>query len=292
MALLLDIAVVLIPVVTCIVGYVKGFRKYIIGLIAAVAATVGASFISDALAGPVYDRYMHENVKTHVMRAIEDADPKQIVMDKLKERGYGQYFTENEIGSVVEKGGDITENVSVLLRSKGFGSEDIDGVNREIDSYLDDELPETIDSQMEKAGLSGYIESIDMSSEDMRECVTRIATQSKEDAADFIVEKAVSPILIGVIRCLLFAIIYLVLILLFKLIIMISGVLDRESGEKAADRFAGLALGAVKGLLYCMVIAWALSVFCRATKDSLTVFNSGMMEQSFLFRYFFDFFYG
>ena len=31
MALLLDIAVVLIPVVTCIVGYVKGFRKYIIG---------------------------------------------------------------------------------------------------------------------------------------------------------------------------------------------------------------------------------------------------------------------
>ncbi|ADU21452.1 CvpA family protein [Ruminococcus albus] len=292
MALLLDIAVMLIMVVTCIAGYIKGFRRYIVGMIAAVIATVGASVFSEALAEPVYDRYMHDRVKTHVMRAIEDADPKQVVMDKLAERGYGQYFTEDEIGEAVQKGGDITDNVSGLMKSKGLGDEAVGDVDREIDSYFDNELPEEIGRQLDKAGYSGYFDRIKISSEDMHECVKRAATQSREDAADFIVEKAVSPLFIGMIRCLLFVITYLVLILLIKLITAIAGALDGEGEEKAADRFAGLLLGAVKGLMYCAVIAWALSKLCRATRDSLSVFNSGMLEQSYLFIYFFDFFYG
>lgn len=292
MAFILDASVFLILVVTCIVGYSKGFRKSIIGMMSAVIATISAAAFSEALAGPVYNRYMRDNVKTHVMRAIEDADPKQIVMDKLTERGYGEYFTENEIGDVVEKGGDLDENISEMMTDKGFGHDDIDGLNQEIDTYLDSELHTKISRQMDKAGLARFSDSIKISSEDMRECVTRMATQSKEDAADYIVEKAVSPIMTGVIRCLIFLISYLVMILLMKLIIMVSGLLDNVKDIKAADRFAGLALGAIMGLLYCSVIAWALSVFCRATKDSLTVFNAGIAEESYLFRYFFDFFHG
>ncbi|MBO4867016.1 MAG: CvpA family protein [Ruminococcus sp.] len=292
MAFILDASVFLILVVTCIVGYTKGFRRSIIGMIAAVIATVSAAAFSDALAEPVYNRYMRDKVKAHVMKAIEDADPKEIVMDKLRERGYGDHFTEAEIGETVEKGGDLDKNISELMKSKGYGHDDIDGFNQEIDSYLDNELPVKISSQMEKAGLSRFSDSIKISTEDMRECVTRIATQSKADAADYIVEKAVSPIMTGVIRCLLFLISYLVMILLLKLIVAVSGILDKMKEVKAADRFAGLALGTIQGLLYCAVIAWALSVFCRATKDSLTVFNAGIAEETYLFRYFFDFFHG
>ena len=103
MAFILDASVFLILVVTCIVGYTRGFRRSIIGMIAAVIATVSAAAFSNALAEPVYNRYMRDNVKAHVMKAIEDADPKQFVMDKLNERGYGKYFTESEIGEVMEK---------------------------------------------------------------------------------------------------------------------------------------------------------------------------------------------
>ena len=292
MAFILDASVVLILVVTCIVGYTKGFRKSIIGMLSAVIATISAAAFSDALAEPVYNRYMRDNVKAHVMRGIEGADPKKIIMDKLTERGYGEYFTEDEIGQTVEKGGDIDKNVSDLMKSKGFGHDDIDGLNDEIDSYLDNELRMKINTQMANAGLSRFSESIRISSEDMRECVKRVATQSKEDAADYIVEKAVSPIMTGVIRCLIFLISYLVMILLLKLIVAVSGIMDKMKEVKAADRFAGLALGTIMGLLYVSVIAWGLSVFCRATKDSLTAINAGIAEQTYLFRYFFDFFHG
>ena len=292
MAFILDASVFLILVVTCIVGYTRGFRRSIIGMVAAVIATVSAAAFSNALAEPVYSRYMRDNVKAHVMKAIEDADPKQFVMDKLNERGYGKYFTESEIGEVMEKGGDLNDNVSELMTDKGFGHDDIDGLNEEIDTYLDSELQSKISRQMDKAGLSRFSESIRISSEDMRECVKRISTQSKEDAADYIVEKVVSPIMTGVIRCLIFVISYLVMILLIKLIVAVSGLLDNIKDIKAADRFAGLALGTIMGLLYVSVIAWGLSVFCRATKDSLTVINAGIAEETYLFRYFFDFFHG
>lgn len=292
MAFILDASVFLILVVTCIVGYTRGFRRSIIGMVAAVIATVSAAAFSNALAEPVYNRYMRDNVKAHVMKAIEDADPKQFVMDKLNERGYGKHFTESEIGEVMEKGGDLNDNVSELMTDKGFGHDDIDGLNEEIDTYLDSELQSKISRQMDKAGLSRFSESIRISSEDMRECVKRISTQSKEDAADYIVEKAVSPIMTGVIRCLIFVISYLVMILLIKLIVAVSGLLDNIKDIKAADRFAGLALGTILGLLYCSVIAWGLNLFCRATKDSLTVINAGIAEETYLFRYFFDFFHG
>ena len=150
MAFILDASVFLILVVTCIVGYTRGFRRSIIGMVAAVIATVSAAAFSNALAEPVYNRYMRDNVKAHVMKAIEDADPKQFVMDKLNERGYGKYFTESEIGEVMEKGGDLNDNVSELMTDKGFGHDDIDGLNEEIDTYLDSELQSKISRQMEQ----------------------------------------------------------------------------------------------------------------------------------------------
>ena len=251
-----------------------------------------------------------ENLKRSIERAREKniiiptfaqmEDPSKIpeaIQDKLTHVGLWDVNPLNLFritwrNNPVEKGGDIDKNVSDLMKSKGFGHDDIDGLNDEIDSYLDNELRMKINTQMSNAGLSRFSESIRISSEDMRECVKRVATQSKEDAADYIVEKAVSPIMTGVIRCLIFLISYLVMILLLKLIVAVSGIMDKMKEVKAADRFAGLALGTIMGLLYVSVIAWGLSVFCRATKDSLTAINAGIAEQSYLFRYFFDFFHG
>ncbi|MBQ8965624.1 CvpA family protein [Ruminococcus sp.] len=291
MAIYLDIAIIVILIVTCIVGYVRGFRKYFIGMVAVVIAVVAGAYISGELAEPVYDRYMREKVKTHVTEAIEDYDPKEVVMEKLREQGYGDYISESEVGEIVARGGDYLENVSELLRQKGAGSEEVAQVKQNIDGYFKSELPDQINRRLEETGLAPYVEKVNISADELRECVTRAAAQSKEDAADYIVEKAIKPVLVGIIRSLLFAICFLAVILLLRIIIAISGVMDSIPEARAADRFAGLVLGAIKGLLYCAVIAWALSTLCNATKNSMSFFNADISEKTFLFRYFFDFFY-
>lgn len=290
-SIIFDIIVLIILIVTCIVGYVKGFRKYFIGILAAVIATAASAFASDHLAGPVYDRYIRDDVKAHVTKAIEDFDPKKVVMQKLREQGYGELVTEQEVSDMISQGGDYLENLSGLLKQKGADSSEIDLLRQNIDGYFNSELPDTINKQLDETGLTPYIDRVSIPTDQLRECVTRAATQSKEDAADYIVEKAIKPILVGVVRTVLFAVCFAVVMLLLKLVIFISGVTDTIPEVKAADRFAGLVLGAIKGLLYCAVMGWALSFFCTATKNSMTVFNADIGEKTFLFRYFFNFFY-
>ena len=252
---------------------------------------VAGAYISGELAEPVYDRYMREKVKTHVTEAIEDYDPKEVVMEKLREQGYGDYISESEVGEIVAQGGDYLENVSELLRQKGAGSEEVAQVKQNIDGYFKSELPDQINRRLEETGLAPYVKKVNISADELRECVTRAAAQSKEDAADYIVEKAIKPVLVGIIRSLLFAICFLAVVLLLRIIIAISGVMDSIPEARAADRFAGLVLGAIRGLLYCAVIAWTLSTLCNATKNSMSFFNAYTSEKTFLFRYFFDFFY-
>ena len=291
MALILDAGVVVILILTCIVGYVRGFRKYFIGIIAAVIATAAAAYGSEALAEPVYDRYMRDRVNGYVLSAARDLDPSSVIMEKLNEHGLGGYVTDSELGEALSRGGDYLENVGDLLEQKGADSEEVANLRQNIDGYFGREFPAVIEQRLEANGLSQYVDSVDISAEELREYVSRAATQSKEDAADYIVEKAIKPALVGLIRSLLFGVCFLAVMLVLQLIIFISGIAETIPEVKAADRFAGLVLGAIKGLLYCAVIAWVLSTLCSATKNSMSAFNADISDRTYLFRYFFDFFY-
>ena len=48
MSIWLDAAVILIMILTCVVGYVRGFRKSIVGIGIAVISTLAASWASGA----------------------------------------------------------------------------------------------------------------------------------------------------------------------------------------------------------------------------------------------------
>lgn len=291
MAIVLDVGVIVILTVTCIVGYIRGFKRYFLGIVAAVVSTAAAAVGSDLLAEPVYDRYLRENVKSYVRSAIEGFDTEAIVMERLNDRELDGYVTDIEVGEALSKGGDYLENIGELLNSKGIETRRIEELRQDIDKVIGSGLPERIDRELAKSGFGGSVGQVKLSSEDIRECISRAAAQGGADAADRLTEKAIEPALTGVVRLLLFAVCYLLVMLLMQLIILISGIGGKRSEIKAADRFAGLALGAIKGLLYCAVIGWALSCLCSATRDSLSTFNAGIGDSTYLFRYFFDYFY-
>ena len=291
MSIWLDAAVILIMILTCVVGYVRGFRKSIVGIGIAVISTLAASWASGALAEPVYERYMRDRAKAYVVSAINEYDPKTVIMQKLEEQGYGGYVTEAELEDMLSRGGDCMENVSELLKKKGADRSEAEQLRQNLDGYFRAELPGAINERIAGTDLAPYIQRVNINSDELRECITRAASQSKEDAADYIVEKAIKPVLVGVIRTLMFGICYLVAVLLMRVIVMIMGLAGEKKELKAADRFGGLGIGVVKGLIYCAAAAWVLSTFCTATKNSMSMMNADIGRESYVFRYFFEFFY-
>lgn len=291
MELKLDAAVMIILVITCITGYRRGFLRCLVGIVSVAVAVAVALWGSARLADPVYDRYLRDDVKHVVERSISDFDMKSIVMQKLEEQGFGGVLTENEVDNAITEGGDYLDNIGMLLGAKGANEQQIQLAQQSLDSYFDTELPESINEELEKQGMSEILNKVEIPKEELKECVSRIINQSSADAADYITQKTIKPVLVGIVRSAVFIACLIGASIVINIIVAIAGLRKPDHELSAADHFAGLVLGAIKGLLICAMFAWLLSTFCTLTDNSLKLFNSGVSDKTYLFRYFFDYFY-
>lgn len=291
MALFLDCTFVAILMISCIVGYVRGFTKLLIGLISTLVASAIAFWGAASLSEPVYDRYFKEPIHKEVRTAIENIKLSDIVQPVLQKQGFDGILSESDINDAANMGGDFIDNIGTQLQLKGADIESVSKVKESISSYFGDEMLEDIQKELNERGLSEYVEKIELSTEDLKSCVQKAVSADKEEAATYISDKAVKPIALGAIKCLMFLICFAAVSLLFRIIILISGVMTNMRDLKAADRFGGLALGCAKGLFYCGMIAFMLCTLASATKNSLSVFNAGTSEQTYIFRLFFELFY-
>ena len=85
--------------------------------------------------------------------------------------------------------------------------------------------------------------------------------------------------------------VYVLMEIVIRLILRLSGVFTRMAGLTAANRFAGMTLGLCKGGLYLVLIAFMVCTVINATENKLPKFNSAVFENTYLFSYFFDILY-
>lgn len=291
MALFLDCAFVGIILINCIVGYVTGFTKLLIALISALVASVIAFWGASTLSEPVYDRYIKEPVHKEVRTAIENVKLSDIVNPVLQNQGLGGYLSDSDINAAVNMDGDMIDNLGSVLQTKGVDLDSVNQVKDDISTYFGDEMMTDIKKELNERGLSEYVDKINIPTEDLKSCVQKAVSADKDEAADYISDKAVKPLAVGAIKCILFFVCFAAVRLLFRMIILISGVMTNMRDLKAADRFGGLAIGCAKGLFYCVMIAFTLCTLSAATKNSLTIFNADISEQTYIFRLFFNLFY-
>lgn len=291
MALLLDAAVVLIIIVTSVTGYLRGFIRYVICMLGTLAAVLIGVFLSSALTEPVYNRYCREPVSAAIEGTLESVDVMSYVRQELDEQGAGGYLNDDELKRALSAGGDLAENISGMLSDKGADSETCGQIKEQFSYFFDNELTDKVREQYKNSGLDEAVGDIELSAEQLQECVTMLCSDDKAQAADYLEENAVKPVICGVLRIVLFIVLFVAAELILKLILFISGVFTKLPELNAANRFGGLLLGAVKGTLYVALIAFMLCILVNATYDSLPQFNSQIADRTYIFRYFFDYFY-
>lgn len=291
MVYLLDGAVVLILIVTITIGWCRGLVRYVFDLLGTIAAFVLAVVGSNALAEPVYDNFIRQDIVSSLADVFEDYDLNGTVWDKLDELGVSEYVTEDDVKAVLQESGDMSENLGELLDEKGIDSETVRQAKEEFEDYFYSSVPLNIRSRLETVDTQKLSDTTELTKQQTEKLVKALAVGDVNEAAVYAEETFVSPVAVGIVRTALFILIVAVVELLIKLILWISGIFTKLPEVSALNRLGGLVLGALKGCLDVAVIAFLLTIVVNFSHNSLEVFNADIAEKTCLFRYFFDIFY-
>jgi hypothetical protein len=291
MSIFLDAAVVVILTLTCVFGYTRGFIKYVIFMAGTLVAVVVSLFVSAQAAAPVYDNYVSPYVVSAVTSAVNNIDVQQVIMNKLSDAGLGDYLSYDDVSDAVSKGGELSENIGSALTEKGADSDTVTKAKEAIGNLCSDYLPDEIKSRLATDKYSELFDLSDIENSKLKDCASDVLSGEIDSAVNQLEQSYVRPVAVTVIRYLIFALCYVAVEIIIRLILILSGVFTKLPPLSAANKLGGLALGAVKGCLYISLIAFALCAVVNATQNSLPVFNSRFIDSTLLFKYFFDFFY-
>lgn len=291
MAYVFDGAVIMILIVTALTGYCKGFVKYVITMLGTVAAVLVAFLIANMSAENVYNKYFKTQLITSLENAAERTDISKLVSNELKNEGVDIELSDEEIKNVLSGAGTLAENTQKLLASKGADLDTAQQKGEELSEYVHSVMPQKLSEKLDGNKLgSSLSKAVEFTTEQIDDTVKALSNGGRT-GAEYLEKNIFRPIALTFIKLCVFVVIYVLMEIVIRLILRLSGVFTRMTRLSAANRFGGMALGLCKGGLYVILIAFMVCTVINVTSDRLPQFNSITFENTYLFSYFFDILY-
>ena len=294
MAILLDAAVVIIFVVTCITGYVMGFFKYAAMMLRTVVTIIIAGLIAFSFATPAYNAFARDKAVKSIEEKIEKIDIVSIMETDLRKKGLPLKVTNDDLREVVLADGDVVKNMRSMMGNKGVDTSVVNKVIGDFENYLDNELfgkilKLTSDTQNGKNSFMNL--GLENERKELVKFVKLLIPTDKHAAAMKIEENYVRPFGKLIAGAIVFVIAAVVVFAALIVVIKITDLLSKIKVVSAANSFGGLGLGVLKGIAYVLVIAYVLSLIVEESKDQLGKLNTTIIDNTYLFKYFFRIFY-
>ena len=295
MSVLLDVIVVVLFIVTCVTGYVMGFFKYAALMLKTVATLLVAAAAAFILAAPAYNAVAQDKVVNAIESSVEKIDVAQKVNSELRKRGLPQTVSNEELRSVLLADGDVVKNLDGVMAQKGVDPGTREKVRQEFEDYLDHELLGQIVSmsQSKEDGTDGSIvrTGLENKREELIKFVRMLLMSDKHKAAQEIESTYVRPVGEKIAGGIIFLIASILVSVILLIVIKLAGILSKVKVVSAANSFGGLMLGVFKGALYAAVIAYVLCAIVNASKNQMDKLNTDIIDKTYIFKYFFNFFY-
>ena len=295
MSVLLDVIVVVLFIVTCVTGYVMGFFKYAALMLKTVATLLIAAAAAFILAAPAYNAVAQDKVVNAIESSVEKIDVAQKVNSELRKRGLPQTVSNEELRSVLLADGDVVKNLDGVMVQKGVDPGTREKVRQEFEDYLDHELLGQIVSmsQSKEDGTDGSIvrTGLENKREELIKFVRMLLMSDKHKAAQEIESTYVRPVGEKIAGGIIFLIASILVSVILLIVIKLAGILSKVKVVSAANSFGGLMLGVFKGALYAAVIAYVLCAIVNTSKNQMDKLNTDIIDKTYIFKYFFNFFY-
>ena len=173
---------------------------------------------------------------------------------KLKNEGVDIDLSDEEIKNVLSGAGTLAENTEKLLVSKGTDLDTAQQKGEELSEYIHSVMPQKLSEKLEGNKLGKSLsKAVKFTTEQIDEAVKALS-EGGRTGAEYL-ERTFRPIALTFIRLCVFMAVYVLMEIVIRLILRLSGVFTRMAGLTAANRFAGMALGLCKGGLYLVLIA-------------------------------------
>ena len=114
------------------------------------------------------------------------------------------------------------------------------------------------------------------------------SVQSTADAAAQGIEVVIAPVIVALLSLLVIVVLFLLLSVVVKLVAGAVGKVFRLPVLRSADAVLGAVLGLVQGILVIALLVFFIKLLVPFLSDAPQVFNAQTVENTFLFRYFYN----
>lgn len=261
---LLDIISILLIIIITFAGYKKGILRMVISLVGFFAAAAISGFVSNV----TYEYVYFHIVQPSVMEYIESE------ADKLSEE-YSQEKLLEKLGlSAVDE--TQTDEAEQHLTDDEFSGklnsifkEYCGRITESLNGVIPDEILESADEYLEK------------NSFDKQE----VLNDSKASAVTIIEAEIIRPVMLKTVKNVIFFITFIIVCIIFSILSRLAGIIRRIELIKTPDSFLGGILGFIYSILTIMALSLLCSIFIKLTANENTVLNTGVIEETFFFKY-------
>lgn len=261
---LLDIISILLIIIITFSGYKKGILRMIISLVGFFAAAAISGFVSNV----TYEYVYFHIVQPSVMEYIESE------ADKLSEE-YSQEKLLEKLGLSAVNEAESNDTDLYLTDDEFSGKlnsifkEYCGRITESLNGVIPDEILESADEYLEK------------NSFDKQE----VLNDSKASAVTIIEAEIIRPVMLKTVKNVIFFITFIIVCIIFSILSRLAGIIRRIELIKTPDSFLGGILGFIYSILTIMALSLLCSIFIKLTANENTVLNTGVIEETFFFKY-------
>ena len=285
----LDIALIGVLLIFIYNGGRKGFVKSIILLIGYVVSMVGAFLISSALSPVVYDKFVQARVENVVEKRIENIDIKSHIKSTIKSENIDITISDSEMEALIEKDGDLSKNFAEFAKNKGSTLPDSTLESQFGNVFTDNILLDAIKDNVPDSVYNEVKKYLDNSKNSMNKIIKALNNPSKEEGAKELTEIVVEPIILMLIKIILFILAFSLLMVAVR---FISSVLSKSLNlvplVGPLNTFLGGALGLVQGVIIIIIAVLIIKLLISLTNNQILVFNRQTIEETYIFKHIYD----
>lgn len=291
MALILDLAVVVILILTAIAGWRKGLLRYVISSVGTVAAIIIAFLLADIITPTVYEKWIQPDIRDFIQERVEGFDIAKVVSDEIEDCGYNVKLSDKQLDEALSSQGDISAALAEFAQKNGASSDKAKSLKSDMEEFFETRFPGKFNGLFTNADNQKPKDGIEYTKAQAYDVVRALADKDTDSGVSYIEYNLVRPFVITAIKIIMTIALFIVISLVVKMIFAVAGIFDHVPVANGLNRFLGFLAGIVKGALYLLVIALGVSVLISTAGDTFGKLNTATIDKTLLFRHLFYLFY-
>ncbi len=283
-----DALIIGIMLVCLYIGAKRGFLRSVVFTVMVIASIL-ISWIGAEIASPlIYDNFIKEAVVSALDKNSQKTDASEITMQAITEGDYGVEMSDTELGNILSSAGDFFDNIASEMKNNGAVS-DTEEISSEVEeSVIEKMLTSLLGGVVSNDLLNEMLVSIEGTTEGVDNVLSTFISGDKQETARVTEERLIAPVVKGLLKIL----VWLLLMLLFRLIINpVSDsfkLVNKIPLIGPVNSLLGAVLGIVEGIIVVYGLALAVRLAVYVSDGSLMFINNQTIELTYVFKIFYN----